>query len=395
MNHTEKVNSFIEAHEKGLLNFLKELIQLKTPSTQEKTAAERTAVEMKRLGYENVRFDSAGNVIGELGRGRKNILLSAHLDTAGVADPSAWSVPPYSGEVRDNRIYGRGAGDNKGALSAMVYAGRLWKELNPEAEERVLVAGTVLEEDADGYGMQALLSELPEKPVFVMVGKPTNGAIHRGHRGRMEVRIRVRGEGCHASTPEKGKNALYLAADVLKALEKMSGNLPDDPFLGKATLAATALEVKPGKFNAVPEEVIICVDRRITAGETDDSVLEGFKKALPFPEVEVGCFPYHNTAWTGKAIELEKYFPSWVIPENHPLVEAALSAGKAAFDRELPVGKWTVSTDGVGSMGRYGIPTIGYGPGERRPVDDHQEIPALMDAVRFYAEFCRTAGALL
>ncbi len=394
MNDTERTNIFIESHEKDLLLFLRELIRAETPSTKEKAAAELTAREMEKLGYENVRFDSTGNVIGELGRG-KSLLLSAHLDTAGVADPSAWSVPPFSGEIRDGKIYGRGAGDNKGALSAMVYAGKLWKELNPDPDFRVLVAGTVLEEDADGYGMQALLSELPEKPAFVLVGKPTNGALCRGHRGRMEVRISVKGEGCHASTPEKGKNALYLAADVLKALEKTSGNLPDDPFLGRATLAATTLEVKPGKFNSVPEEVIMCVDRRITARETYESVLEGLRNALALPGVEVGCFPYRNTAWTGRSIELEKYFPSWVIPGDHPLVGAALEAGKSALKRTPTVGKWTVSTDGVGSMGRHNIPTIGYGPGERRPVDDRQEIRDLMDAVRFYSEFCRTAGSLL
>lgn len=395
MNYTESLNKFIAAHEKNLLDFLKELISIKSPSTEEKGAAECTAKEMKKLGYEKIRFDSAGNVIGELGRGEKCLLLSAHLDTAGVANPSVWSVDPYSGEIKDGKIFGRGAGDNKGALSAMVYAGKLWKELHPDADYKVAVAGTVLEEDADGYGMQALIEELGQKPSFVLVGKPSNGAINRGHRGRMEVRISVKGEGCHASTPEKGKNALYIAAKVLNALENSADNLPADPFLGKASLAATLLDVKPGKFNMVPDNVVICVDRRITAGETYESVIEGFKKALPFPEVEVSCFLYKNKTWTNKSIELEKYFPSWVLPEDHPLVKAALDAGREALNKDLPVGKWTVSTDGVGSMGRHKIPTIGYGPGERRAVDDHIKTTELLDALRFYAEFCHSLRTII
>ncbi|MCL5773076.1 MAG: YgeY family selenium metabolism-linked hydrolase [Firmicutes bacterium] len=391
----EFLNKFVADNEKKLLDFLKELISIKSPSAGEKSAAECTAKEMKKLGYENIRFDGAGNVIGELGRGGKLLLLSAHLDTAGVADPGAWSVEPYSGEIKDGKIFGRGAGDNKGALSAMVYAGKLWKELHPGADYKVLVAGTVLEEDADGYGMQALIEELPVKPSFVMVGKPSNGAINRGHRGRMEVQISVKGEGCHASTPEKGKNALYIAAKVLNALEDYAGKLPSDSFLGKASLAATLLDVKPGKFNMVPDNAVICVDRRITAGETYESVIEGFKKALPFHEVEVSCFPYKNKTWTNKSIELEKYFPSWVLPEDHPLVKAAVDAGLEAFNKNLQVGKWTVSTDGVGSMGRHGIPTIGYGPGERRVVDDHQKIADLLDAVRFYAGFCHSVKSVI
>jgi putative selenium metabolism hydrolase len=272
----------------------------------------------------------------------------------------------------------------------MVYGSWIWHRMNSKAGYRVLVGGTVLEEDADGYGMQSLLDELPVKPAAVLVGKPTNGNVYRGHRGRMEVRIEVQGVGCHGSTPEKGKNALYLAGRVLIALEKLSGALREDPFLGKATLAATALDVFPGKFNQVPEKVVICVDRRLTAGETDSSAIDEIKAALPYPEVAVSCFPYSNTAWTGKEIRLDKYFPSWVLPESHPLVGAALEAGRLAFGRDLLLGKWTVSTDGVGSMGRHGIPTVGYGPGERRAVDDMQNIVDLVDALKFYSTFCHT-----
>jgi putative selenium metabolism hydrolase len=392
MTQNEKINQFIKTHSQSLHNFLGKLIQIKSPSAGEKEAAKITAEQMRSLGYSSVRTDSVGNVLGELGQGEKILLLSAHLDTAGVASAGAWSFEPYGGKIIDGKICGRGAGDNKGALAAMLYAAKIWQELFPKADYKVIVAGTVLEEDADGYGMQALLEELPSKPSLVMIGKPTAGAIHRGHRGRMEVRIVVNGESCHASTPEKGKNALYAAAHTLLSLEKLAGQLPEDAFLGKASLAATMLEVQPGKFNLVPGKVIICVDRRLTAGETKESALEGIKTALNNPQIEVSCLVYNNKAWTGKTIELEKYFPSWVIPENHPAIKAALEAGNLALGKKLKVSKWTVSTDGVGSMGRHSIPTLGYGPGERRAVDDHLTLEELNDALKFYALFCYTAG---
>ncbi|MDQ7823998.1 MAG: YgeY family selenium metabolism-linked hydrolase [Candidatus Eremiobacteraeota bacterium] len=395
MTMAETVEHFLRNNETSMLDFLRRMIAIKSPSAQEKEMAECVFAEMKKLGYQHVRIDGTGNVIGELGQGEGSMLLSAHMDTAGVADPSQWSHPPYEGKIDGGRIYGRGAGDNKGALAAMVYGAKLWSEIHGMPGHRVLVGATVLEEDADGYGMQALLDELPRKPALVMVGKPTNGSLFRGHRGRMEVRIDIRGKGCHASTPEKGDNALYTAARVLAALEDLAGKLPDDPFLGKASLAATVLEVSPGKFNMVPDEVMICVDRRLTAGETIDSALEGIRGAMPFPGVKVSCHLYQNKAWTGKSIELEKYFPSWVLPEEHPAVKAAIEAGSSSLGRPLSVGKWTVSTDGVGSMGRHGIPTVGYGPGERRVIDDHQEIGALLDAVKYYGAFCSAAGKLL
>lgn len=395
MMKTESVEKYLEKNEAPMLHFLKRMIALRSPSAGEKEVAECVAAEMKRLGYLNVRFDGVGNVTGDLGAGERSVLMSAHMDTAGVADESVWKHPPYEGKADGGKIYGRGAGDNKGALAAMIYGAKLWNEIHGDAKHRVIVGATVLEEDADGYGMQALLDELPAKPGAVMVGKPTGGKIFRGHRGRMEIRIDVKGHGCHASTPEKGENALYRAARVLMALEELSGKLPDDSFLGHASLAATVLQVSPGKFNMVPDEVTICVDRRLTAGETMDSALGGIRHAMPYPDVRVSCFTYQNHAWTGRTIELEKYFPSWVLDEGHPLVGAALEAGREALGKNLEVGKWTVSTDGVGSMGRHGIPTIGYGPGERRVVDDHQVVAELVDAVKFYASFCSSAGRIL
>ena len=251
-----------------------------------------------------------------------------------------------------------------------------------------------MEEDADGHGMKALLDELEQKPAVVVISKPTGGKIHRGHRGRMEVRIDITGESCHASTPQKGKNALYVAAKVLLALKELSGNLKKDDFLGDATLAATLLEVSPAKFNTVPGSVAICVDRRLTAGETKDSALEEIRAVLPFPEIKVSCRHYDNKAWTGNSISLEKYFPSWVVPESDPAIDVAKKAGKMAYGKDLQVDRWTVSTDGVGSMGHHQISTVGFGPGARMVTDDHQVVTELAEAMEYYAAFCSAAEDL-
>ncbi len=208
---------FLEKNRDAMLRFLADIIAIKSPSGQEGEVAARVRKEMESLGYDQVKIDGVGNVLGSIGDGNRIVVLSAHMDTAGVADPSAWSQDPYRGAVVDGKIYGRGAGDNKGPLAAMVYAGRLLKETGLPKDLRLVVAATVLEEDCDGYGMQYLVEQMKPAPLVVMVAKPSEGRVHRGHRGRMEIRIDLQGKSCHASTPQLGENALYLAAPVLAA----------------------------------------------------------------------------------------------------------------------------------------------------------------------------------
>lgn len=378
---------FVNRNQEAMLRFLSELIAIHSPSGQEGLAAQRVCAEMEALGYDSVAVDGVGNVLGTMGNGPGLVILSAHLDTAGVADPAAWSQDPYGGALVEGRIYGRGAGDNKGPLAAMVYAGVLARELGLPPDLRLMVAGTVLEEDCDGYGMQYLVEHLDTPPLVVMVAKPTEGRVHRGHRGRMEIRIDIEGKSCHASTPHLGENALYLAAPILSALEQLNVSLKEDAFLGKATLAATRISVKPDSFNSVPGECTICVDRRLTFGETRQSALAEIQAILPPGKAQAGVFHYQKTVWTGEEVSQEKFFPSWSIPEDHWAVQAALAAVKEVTGQAPPVDKWLVSTDGVGSSGRHGIPTVGYAPGQRRPVDDHQEVADLLTAVRVYAAF--------
>jgi acetylornithine deacetylase/succinyl-diaminopimelate desuccinylase-like protein len=83
---------------------------------------------MKSLGYEEVIVDSMGNVLGRIGRGEKSILFDSHVDTVEVNDEKEWEVPPFSGEIVDGRLYGRGSVDMKYSVAASIYAGVIAKE---------------------------------------------------------------------------------------------------------------------------------------------------------------------------------------------------------------------------------------------------------------------------
>ena len=84
---------------------------------------------MKALGYDDVRVDGMGNLVGRVGQGGRKLLFDSHTDTVAVTDPERWSVEPFAGTVRDGMLYGRGAVDMKSAIAASVYAGAAAKRL--------------------------------------------------------------------------------------------------------------------------------------------------------------------------------------------------------------------------------------------------------------------------
>ena len=120
------------------------------------------------------------------------------------------------------------------------------------------------EEDCDGLCWQHILEENTIDPEFVVLTEPTGLNVYRGHRGRMEIRVTVRGISAHGSAPERGDNAIYKMASILKELEKLNENLKYDEFLGKGTLAVSEIFYTSPSRCAVADGCSISVDRRLT-----------------------------------------------------------------------------------------------------------------------------------
>jgi putative selenium metabolism hydrolase len=379
-----------KARKKNVVKFLRDIMAFPSPSLGEEKVAKRILQEMKRLKYDECWIDKIGNVIGRIGKGKTKLLLDAHIDTVGVGDPKAWRIDPFKGKVDSKAVYGRGSCDNKGAVASQVVGAPIIKELGLLDDYSLFVIGTVMEEDLDGYGLQFAIEKSLPKLDGVCLGEPTNMGVYRGHRGRMEIEVRASGKSCHASAPERGINPTYKMAPLIAAIEKLNKRLKPDKFLGKGTVAVTKIECATPSLNAVPDECTIYLDRRLTVGETLKSSIAEIKALKEAKGMKVEVLDYLTKSYTGQKVETDKYFPTWVLPEKHPLVQGGVDSARTVLGRKPRVGRWVFSTNGVSSMGRLGVPTIGFGPGNEvvaHSAKEYIEIDHLTNAMAFYAAF--------
>ena len=426
----EIIKKTAESYQKDLTAFLRAMISHPSESCDEKAVAECIKAEMDKLGFDKTEFDGLGNVIGWMGDGDKIIAIDSHIDTVGIGNIENWEKDPYEGYETDEIIYGRGGSDQEGGMASAVYGAKIMKDLGliPEGY-KIMVVGSVQEEDCDGMCWQYIVNKYfngPEdarsKIEFVISTEPTDGGIYRGHRGRMEIRVDVKGVSCHGSAPERGDNAIYKMADIIDEVRQLNNNGCDDStqinglvkmldprfnpdhyedarFLGKGTCAVSQIFYTSPSRCAVADSCAISIDRRMTAGETWDSCLDEIR-ALPSvqkygDDVKVSMYMYDRPSYTGEVYETEAYFPTWINKENAAHVKALAEAHHGLFGDER-IGapsamstrtgrpltdKWTFSTNGVSIQGRYGIPCVGFGPGAESQAHAPNEITWKQDLV--------------
>jgi putative selenium metabolism hydrolase len=387
-----KIMARAEEFRDNMILFLRDMIAIPSESCHEKEVILRIKAEMETAGFDEVRIDAMGNIRGRVGAGRRVIAMDAHIDTVGVGDAGSWKWDPFAGKLQDGIIYGRGASDQEGGMASMVYAARIIKDLNLQGDYSLWVTGTVQEEDCDGLCWQYLIKEKILVPEAVVITEPTQLNIHRGQRGRMEIGITARGVSCHGSAPERGQNAVYMMAKVVNEIEKLNARLKDDAFLGKGTVAVSYIECSTPSLCAVPDRAYIHLDRRLTRGETKESAVKEVEEAVERAGIQatVEVLQYNVPSYSGLVYPTEKYYPTWVLEEDHPLCKAGVEVCRRILGKEPRVDKWTFSTNGVATMGMMGIPTVGFGPANEifaHTADDQVPADHLVKAAAFYAAF--------
>ena len=388
-----KINELAAGYADFTAKNLSALVQTKSLSAGEKDVAQLLAGQMREAGFDEVRIDGLGNVIGRIGNGKKVLVFDGHIDTVDTGNLANWNFDPFSGEIKDGYVHGRGTVDQKGGPAAFVTAGRILKEMAFDRDLTIYFTGTVMEEDCDGLCWKYIYEEEKIRPDWAVITEPTDLNIYRGQRGRMEIQVSFRGISSHGSAPERGKNAIYMASRACLEIEKLNERLKSDDFLGKGSVTISEFVSGSPSLCAVADFARIHLDRRLTWGETKDSTVAEIVEIVKDLEGEVKVLHYEETAYTGLKYGMEKYYPTWKIEEDHQLVVRAQEAFAGVFGKEPFTDKWTFSTNGVTINGYYGIPCIGFGPGnevlahapnEKVPVSDLVAASAFYAALAYY-----------
>ena len=370
---------------------MRELVAIPSFKSKIGPVGERIQAEMKKLGYDEVRFDKMGNTIGRIGTGEKVIVFDTHVDTVGVGDPTAWRWDPFEGKVENGVLYARGACDEKNSTPGMVYGLAIARDLGLLDGWTAYCFGN-MEEECDGIAPNTFVEVDPGvKPDFVVIGEPTKMQVYRGHKGRLEMKVTAKGKSAHAASNHLGDNAIYKLLPVIAGIRDLEPQLGDHPFLGHGKITVSDLHVKTPSLNAVPDEAVIYIDRRMTFGETKEQVKAQVDALIPAEfrdTVKVDELFYDEPSYTGFVFPVDKYFPAWALEEDHLLVQAGQQVRKEIGLPDAPSGKWNFSTNGIYWAGKAGIPSIGFGPGDEETahtVNDSVPLEDMVKATEFYA----------
>jgi len=389
-NIYRQINSLAEKYSSYTAENLSKLVKIKSLSLGEKEVQQELKRQMEEAGFDEVRIDGLGNVIGRVGNGKKILAIDGHMDTVDVGLPENWDFEPLGGEIKDGYVHGRGTVDQKGGVAAFVTSGKILKELNFDRDVTVYFVGSVIEEDCDGLCWKYIIEEEGIKPDFAISTEPTNLNIYRGHRGRMEMHVHFYGVSSHGSAPERGKNAIYMASRMALEVEKLNERLKFDEFLGKGSITISEIISGSPSLCAVSDYARFHLDRRLTWGETKESAVKEIEELIKGMNAKVEVLEYMETSYTGLKYGMEKYYPTWKIDEKDYIVQTGVKAFQGVFGRQPKIDKWTFSTNGVTINGYHKVPIIGFGPGnevlahapnEKIPISD------LVAASAFYAAF--------
>lgn len=394
-----EIKQRVEAHHDNIIEFLRDIVAIPSLDSQIKDVGERIGIEMRELGFEEVRFDRMGNILGRIGSGPRVLVYDSHVDTVQVGDPKSWPWDPFKGKIQEGNLYARGSCDEKGSTPGMIYGLAIARDLGLLDGLAVYYFGN-MEEECDGIAPNAFVEVDPKiRPDFVVIGEPTRLNVYRGHKGRVELQVTARGRSAHAAHHMLGDNAVYKLVDIIKGIQELDAGLPSDEFLGKGTIAVTDAEVHTASLNAVPEQFTIYIDRRLTFGETRAEAFAQVFALIPdnvFENVTVSELSFDRPSYTGFVFPVSKFYPAWALAEDHALVQAGQRTIEALWNETRPTGKWGFSTNGTYWAGKAKIPSIGFGPGNEEwahTMEEHISLEEVVRATEWYALFPKLIAA--
>lgn len=373
-----------------LIAFAQKAVQTRSYSDDEEKMACLLVNEMKKLQYDEAYIDSIGNVVGRIGSGKTVIHFDGHMDTVEVNDEDLWEQPPFSGNIVDGYLWGRGSVDMKSALCAAIYGAAKARDLGYLEDKTVYATGTVCEEYCDGVNLKLLYEELKVKPDYCIICEPSGNVITLGHKGKAQIRITTHGVSAHGSAPEKGKNTVYEMAEIIQRVEKLNQSLYKEGPHG--TIVLSDISCISASLNAVPSACSIYLDRRLALGESLNQVKNEMNDLIAGKDAfwEVGTLIHQS--WKGKELYYEPMHDPWIIEKEHPLTQALIHAYEKVYQAEVDkFDFWDFGTNAITPVALC-IPTIGFGPGEYKLAhmrNEHCSIDQINKAADIYCQLIK------
>lgn len=382
-----QTNKSLVIEEDKLTDFAMRLVGEQSLSGKERGVAELVVAEMERLGFQ-VEVDELGNVTGTIDAGPGPcVLIDSHMDTVSVTDANAWSYHP-EGQRVDGRIYGRGAMDMKGPLAASVYGAAAIQDRLRRG--KIVVSATIAEELVEGPALARVVERI--NPDFVVICEATSLKVARGQRGRAEVKVEIFGRPTHSSRPELGVNAAQAMVGVVRALRDLEP--PTHPALGEGILVLTDIISRPYPgLSVVPDYCVATFDRRTLPGETEEDILSPIRQIMEQAlsgsgaDGKVTIAEDDFEAYTGERVRAPNFAPAWYFDDDAEVVRKVLT-GLEEVGVASELSHYAFCTNGSGTAGKLGIPTVGFGPGEEElahRVDEYIEVDQIVAAARGYA----------
>lgn len=379
----------------SLIALTRALITIPSPSGAEGPIVSFIADTMEALGYDEIFIDDVGSITGSIygDHDGMRLLLDCHIDTVGVDNPESWTVDPYAATIREQKIYGRGAADMKGAAAAMIWAVARFKEIHgTDFPGSVHVACTVCEECFEGYAAAAIAGRT--KADVVIIGEASELNLKRGQRGRAEIALTTYGKSCHSSSPHAGVNAIEAMSQILPQILALP--TPCCPILGEGILVPTDIisSPYPGR-SVVPDRCTVTFDRRLLVGESQEAVLAPLQAVIDDHRAitaTVGFTTGRMESYTAHPIEALRFFGAWLMADDHPAVRRSLEALNA-HDIPATLSHYRFCTNASLYAAALGIPTIGFGPGSEEmahTADEHITIGELEAAYHGYLVLIKT-----
>jgi len=328
------------------------------------------------------------NVLCNIGSGRPNLAFVCHMDV--VPAGAGWTKPPYKGVVEGDRVYGRGATDNKGALAAVLAAAVSVSDVVEESSSgAVTIAAVADEEQGNSYGVSYLLNEAGFRPDHAIVCEPTScKSVVIAEKGVLRLKLRSRGKSAHGSRPEEGVNAIVKLSKVLAKLEGFEMSYEEHPLLTAPTINVGMIHGGEA-VNVVPSECTCMLDIRYLPSQIPEKILAEIRALIEKVKEED---PQVNVE-----AEITGFEEPLLMPQDNALIKLLeeCSMKVAGFK---PAIKGMSGSTVAKLFFKRGISSVVYGPGDENlchKADEYIEISQLRLASRIYAEVMSSFGKYL